>query len=208
MSRKKHIIESVRQDFKEQGCLLLEEKYKNCNTPMKYMCKCGNQSKITFGNFRAGHRCKQCGNKKIKEKLQLTFEYVETFFKEQRCELLEKEYKNYQTKMRYKCSCGDISETTFGHFKAGHRCDKCGGTKRHTLEYMKRYFLNNKCELLENTYINNRIEMKYRCSCGDISKATFNDFQYGKRCKKCVRKRRSGKNNHNYNHIEPPLPQG
>lgn len=198
--RQKHTLKTAKQYFIEQECQLLEEKYKNCNTPMRYMCKCGNQSKITFSNFRAGHRCRQCGDRKIREKLQLTFEYVEAFFKEQGCELLETEYINSKTKMRYKCSCGGISEIIFNHFKKGHRCDKCGGTKRLTLEYVEQYFLDNDCELLEKIYINNRTEMKYRCSCGNISKATFNKFQNGKRCWKCWIEKITGKNNCNYNH--------
>jgi hypothetical protein len=40
---------------------------------------------------------------------KLTYEEVYTRFKEQNCELLDKEYKNSRTKLKYKCSCGNIS---------------------------------------------------------------------------------------------------
>ena len=47
---------------------------------------------------------------------KLTFEYVENFFKEQKCKLLETEYINAHTKMKYKCSCGNDSDTNFNKF--------------------------------------------------------------------------------------------
>jgi len=44
------------------------------------------------------------------------YEYVKGCFKEQGCELLEKEYKNNKTKMKYKCNCKNISKITFSNF--------------------------------------------------------------------------------------------
>jgi hypothetical protein len=129
-----------------------------------------------------------------------TLEYVKSYFEEQGCELLEEKYINNKTKMKYICSCGNISKITFDHFKRGHRCNECGGTKKLTFEYVKNYFKNQGCELLEKEYINNRTEMKYKCSCEDISKATFNKFQNGKRCWKCWIEKITGKNNVNYNY--------
>jgi hypothetical protein len=41
--------------------------------------------------------------------------------------------------------------------------------------------------------------MKYKCSCGNISKITFSGFQQGSRCKKCAIKNNSGENNYNWN---------
>lgn len=61
---------------------------------------------------------------------KLEYNYVYDCFKKQGCELLEKEYINCSTKMRYRCSCENISETTFAHFLTGKRCKKCGIEKR------------------------------------------------------------------------------
>ena len=44
---------------------------------------------------------------------KLTYEYVRDYFSEQGCELLETEYKNCMTKMRYRCKCGNISKISF-----------------------------------------------------------------------------------------------
>lgn len=115
----------IKKFFEEQGCILLSKSYQNNRTKLKYICNCGNESEITFYNFKIGNRCKQCGGKK-----RLTFEYIQQYFKLNSCELLEKEYTNAHVKMKYICGCGNKSEINFNHFQQGRRCQKCGIEKR------------------------------------------------------------------------------
>ena len=186
---KKHTFEYVKQYFKDKGCELLEKEYKNSNTKMKYRCKCGNISEICFNNFKNGQRCKKCsGNEK------LTYKYVYNKFKDNDCELLEKKYKNNMTKMKYKCKCGNISKICFSHFKNGQRCRKCSGVEKLTLKYVRQYFKDKDCELLEKEYINAKTKMKYRCDCGNISKISFSNFKKGRRCQKCSNRKIGEKN--------------
>lgn len=49
--------------FEKNNCELLEKKFINTHTKMKYRCFCGNISYITFNDFRYGHRCMNCGSK-------------------------------------------------------------------------------------------------------------------------------------------------
>lgn len=69
--------------------------------------------------------------------------------------------------------------------------------KRHTYEYIKQYFEDSGCELLSKTYEKNDLPLDYKCSCGNISKITFRNFQSGQRCKKCATERA------NKNRIKP-----
>ena len=55
-------IEELKKEFIESNCVLLEDEYVNSHVPMKYICKCGNQSEINLNNWRNGKRCKICGN--------------------------------------------------------------------------------------------------------------------------------------------------
>jgi hypothetical protein len=130
-----------------------------------------------------------------------TFEYIKQYFKEQECELLEKEYKNNRTKMRYKCNCENISEITFNNFRLGKKCRKCSGSEKHTFQYVKQYFKNHKCKLLETRYKDIDTLIKYECHCSRISKITFYKFKKGQRCKKCgnEKQKRFGKKNHMWN---------
>lgn len=191
----------VKKVFKDAGCELLSDEYINSRIKLEYRCSCGNVSEILWHNFKKGHRCNKCGSKKTAEKQKLTFEFVYNYFKEHGCELLEKEYIDNKIKMEYKCSCENISKICFHHFQDGCRCEKCGLEKRKfSFEFIKKYFEDNGCELLENKYINCGTKMNYICSCGNMSEIIFNSFRQGHKCKKCGIERISGKNNYNYNY--------
>ena len=127
---RKHTFEHVKQYFKQAGCELLEKNYVNNHFHMKYKCACGNNSEISLAHFKQGQRCKKCGIKKYSDKNRDSFEYVQKYFKNQGCELLEKTYKNNDIKLKYRCSCGNISKISFSKFKYGKRCMKCGAKKR------------------------------------------------------------------------------
>lgn len=60
----RHGLEYVKKYFLDHGCILLEDKYVNANTKMRYICNCGKERKITFSCFKNGHRCKSCGYNK------------------------------------------------------------------------------------------------------------------------------------------------
>ena len=178
--KEKLTLEYVKTYFKQQDCELLEKVYTNSNTKMQYLCKCGNDSSISFDNFRSGYRCMKCsGNEK------LTYEFVNNYFKEQSCELLETEYINSYTKMKYKCKDNHITSISWDNFKQGYRCITCSGKEKLTFEFVYNYFKEHNCELLEIEYINANTLMKYRCECQCISKIVFGHFQNGKRCMTC-----------------------
>lgn len=185
----------VRNYFKNNSCELLEKEYINSFVKMEYRCSCGNISKIAFSNFQKGQRCRKCST----EKRKLSYEYIYNYFKKHDCELLETEYKNNYTKMKYKCSCGNNSEITFGNFQKGKRCIKCGRTEKFTFEYVFNFFKEYNCELLETEYNNVFTKMGYKCSCGNISESNFDNFKRYQGCRNCSIKKRAGKNHYNYN---------
>ena len=91
-----------------------------------------------------------------------TFKKVKKYFEDHDCELLETEYIGSQTKMKYRCSCGNEKyKITFSSFKQGHRCRKCSGCEKYTYEEVKKYFEDHDCELYETEYINNSTLMEY-----------------------------------------------
>lgn len=203
MSRKL-TYEYVYNYFEENNCLLLETEYKNNQTLMRYKCVCGEESKIIFSHFKREVRCNKCGAKKTKEKQKHTLKYIKQYFEKNDCKLLEKEYINNKTLMKYKCSCKNISKICFNSFKNGNRCKKCGIKKRSerrklSFNYVKQCFKDQNCELLEIKYIDGRTLMKYKCNCGNMSKITFGSFKRGTRCMKCASLKRSGINSNLYN---------
>jgi len=67
MRKQKYTIEEAKKLFAQEGCLLLEKKYINNNTPMKYICSCGEESSIRMRVFQNGNRCRKCGVKRAME---------------------------------------------------------------------------------------------------------------------------------------------
>jgi hypothetical protein len=170
----------IQKHFTEQNCTLLETSFIDSKTKMKYICKCGNQSVINWNKFQQGERCRKCcGTEK------LTFQFVQNYFLNHKCKLLETEYKNNKSKMKYRCNCGNISTITFADFQGGHRCRKCSGTEKLTFEFVKTYFETKGCQLLETEYVRNNVKMRYICVCKNRSEIRFNDFTKGIRCKDC-----------------------
>ena len=87
----KYTLEYVKHLFEEQGCELLEKEYINNKVSMRYKCNCGNISRTTIKRIRRGDKCRKCGAKERANKTRLKFNFVYNFFKEQGCELLEKD---------------------------------------------------------------------------------------------------------------------
>jgi hypothetical protein len=117
--------------FAEQGCQLLEEKYKNARTKLKYVCNCGSESTIVFDSFKRGNRCKKCGNKKNSLKQTLTQEKAAQFFKDENCELIQG-YKKAKMPVEFLCKCGKKGLKSLNNFQKRPFCKACGILKRLT----------------------------------------------------------------------------
>jgi very-short-patch-repair endonuclease len=61
-------INEVKKIFEKENCTLLEDKYVNSTSKMKYVCSCGNESYITLSKFKQGQRCRGCFKKRIRRK--------------------------------------------------------------------------------------------------------------------------------------------
>lgn len=190
---KKHSYEYIKNYFEENGCILLSETYIDNKQKLDYICSCGNTAQINFHNFKNGRRCKKCEYTRIASKTKLSYEYVYNYFKDNNCTLLSQEYINAKTKMKFICSCGEISEITFDNFKNGGRCKKCRYDKasksmqKHDYNYVKNYIENHECSLLinENNYKGVGQLLEIICVCGNKTNMTFSNFEKGQRCRKC-----------------------
>ena len=109
----------VKEYFSKEGCLLLENNYINNRLKLKYKCKCGNEDKINFNNFKNGKRCRKCSGCEPP-----TTEFISSYFKEKKCKLLDL-YQGANYKMKYVCQCGNKSEINWRNFKNGRRCKNC-----------------------------------------------------------------------------------
>ncbi len=123
--KKKYSIEEVKEIFEKENCELLSKSYVNNSDKLNYICSCGNTSSINLKSFLKGSRCKQCGYEKVKNFHLHSIEEVKEIFEKENCELLSNEYIDYQKKLKYICSCGEVGFTKLDKFKIGQRCGNC-----------------------------------------------------------------------------------
>lgn len=177
---KKYELEEVKKTFLSNGCKFLDTNYQGANFSHNYKCRCGNESKISFANFKNGRRCMNCMGSKKK-----IISDVKKIFLKNGCEFLDSDYYGSRHLHNYKCSCGEIAKTRFYSFSKGHRCSNCGKNKKYDLCEVKNIFKENHCEFLDNFYVNANHKHRYICICGKESGISLKMFLKGQRCSDC-----------------------
>lgn len=117
--------EEVKIQVERLGYTFLSEEFENNHHIVKTRCHCGNERVCQLRSLRVGNGCRTCRD----HEAALTLSVVREYFQSQGCELLQNEYKNARTKLKYRCSCGRESEIVFDSFRRGNRCRDCGGRK-------------------------------------------------------------------------------
>lgn len=118
----------VKEIFAKNDCILLENEFTNSSIPLKYICGCGRESKISLDSFLRGSRCKECGIRKIKDKQKTDFYVVRNEFTKHGYTLLSTEFdfNNNHSKLKYICSCGEEAIATYKSIKNGYlSCKAC-----------------------------------------------------------------------------------
>lgn len=119
-----------------------------------------------------------------------TIENIKELFEQENMQLLETEYINAKTKMKYICSCGYEGFINWNCFQRGIRCPICAIQKikdKQKLKYedVKLEFEKYGFKLLETNYQNTGTPMLCICKCGEETKTTIDAIRRGSGCQKC-----------------------
>ena len=118
-----------------------------------------------------------------------TYEEVKDLFESKGYILLDTEYIDAHTKLRYICKKHPdiIQSTRYNSLQQGKGCPYCVGKAKHTFEEVKNYFESCGYTLLEDTYINANTRMKYQCPHHPTKELyiRYSDLRHGVRCPYC-----------------------
>ena len=193
-------IEKVKKFVEENSeCKLLSTEYKNYTSELKFECKCGNEFKTSFKEFKgrkdrnySKRQCNECGissrtNKRRKSHSQF-IEEVHGLVGNEYMVIGEyiSAFKGIELKHNL---CGHVFTMAPHEFLKGQRCPKCYGTPKKTTEQFKREIkelVGEEYKVL-GEYRGNKVKiLMLHKTCGNRWETTPNHFLRGTFCPKCA----------------------
>lgn len=177
--------EFVKEQFENEGWVLLTVEYKNCEQKLDCVCSKGHRHSISWHNWNSGWRCPICHHEKIANKKRMGIDFIRSEFEKEGYELLSKEYVDAHTKLKYRCPKGHEHNIIWNSWQRGHRCLYCAGNAKLTIEFIRAEFKKEGYVLLTKKYIDNKQKLEYICPKGHEHIISWGDWQQGKRCQEC-----------------------
>lgn len=201
---KKITYEKVKQEFENRGYILLETKYVNALTKMRYICKKHPDivQEIKYNGLQQGRGCKKCGyeivSNKLRQQKKTPYHIAQHKFEEAGLTLLTSEEDYMATSnpiMQFICSCSPelIQQKTWSAFQQTPHCSRCINEKVNMIRRKEHYdeFVHRCIEkgytslsTLED-YINVATPMKYLCVKHGEQTITLSHLREGKGCPIC-----------------------
>lgn len=184
---KKHSIESCKKTARDKGGNCLSDNYINNMSKIKWQCKEGHIWFTSYNSILRGSWCAECSGLK-----RYTIEDCKKTAKKRGGDCLSVEYKNKNTKYKWKCSCGFIWRATYGAIKnSKHWCPECSKIKasikkrKYTIEDCKKTASKKGGIFLSEEYTIANLRYKWQCKNEHIWFTTYSDILKGTWCRKC-----------------------
>lgn len=117
--------EDVQQEFIKRGYELLSREYTRASESLEYRCPAHPNEKLTvrISDLKRGSGCRYCAI----DKMKVPFEDVKYLFEINGYNLLDTEYRNSNTPLRFECPRHPEEETTitYASLIEGHQCLLC-----------------------------------------------------------------------------------
>ncbi|MGA9286788.1 MAG: zinc-ribbon domain-containing protein [Anaerobacillus sp.] len=156
-----------------------------------WRCEKGHEWEARIYKIASGNRCPYCSNKRVGKENCLAYtnkELIKEWHPTKNDDKTPYDFvQGSGKKVWWICEKGhEWQAIIHKRAKRGDGCGICSGkATRYTLDTLKQLFTARGCELLEKEYKSRSTKMKYKCSCGNISKITLDQFHHGELCENC-----------------------
>ncbi|MBM7571566.1 transcription elongation factor Elf1 [Aquibacillus albus] len=151
----------VKEEFEKKGFELIDINYINRNTVMDIKCKKhpDKNIKASYDMLTKNYACPYCNG-------YVDIEDIKIAFLERGLVLLETEYKDSATSMKYYCihHPEKFQYKSWNNFKAGKGCYYCSNSRKLEYNEVKTMFQKSGYILKEKKYINSTTPMLFTCS--------------------------------------------
>lgn len=131
--------------------------------------------------------------------MQKFIDVVRKSFKSEGYVLLTEYYKNNKQQLLCICPNGHEYYINWNHWTSGRRCPCKYNRKKPSIQYIKKSFVDEGCELLSSVYINAHSKLEYICPVGHRQITTWARWNnQGSRCNICFYINNSGPNNYSW----------
>jgi len=177
----KPTIEYIESLSGNKGKCLNANEYKSAHGYLFWECNCGNVFKASYNNVRKGRWCPKCRGRD--EPINKVLENLASNHNGKCLDI--NEFVHGEAPIRWQCEKGHIFEMPYNRVNAGCWCQKCAGVARPTVAFLQSLAKKHRGECLDaESYQNSYTKMSWRCECGHIFKARYQDIRDGAWCPK------------------------
>ncbi len=121
-------FDQIITDFKEHGFTMLSEatEFVNNKSLLRCLCKCGQETRTSWGTVRKAQGCKKCGMQRKGENQKHTKAQVYQFANNQGLDIIDYDYKTSIIPMKFECkTCKFQFEMCLASVKNNSGCPRC-----------------------------------------------------------------------------------
>lgn len=192
MSRPRKSREEWLSFYKEiatsRGGACLSDHFVSGKLKLHWLCAEGHEWEAIPDNVRAGHWCKDCGNKLQGQKKAKTIQWAHQLAADKGGSCLSSEYRNTTTKLHWRCAQGHEWSAVAGAIQQGTWCPVCAGKKPAdmALNELREVAKSRGGECMSDSFWGVKSKMRWRCMKGHEWEAVPDSVRRGTWCPKCI----------------------
>ncbi|MDA1531110.1 zinc-ribbon domain-containing protein [Bacillus cereus group sp. TH260-2LC] len=176
-SGRQKTIEDMQKLAELKGGICLSTEYINNSTKLRWQCSKGHIWDAIPASVQKGTWCPSCNGNK-----QYSLVDMINIAIDRNGECISTEYKNFASKLKWRCNRGHVWETTLASIVAGSWCKEC---LKPSIEDAMKIAREYGGECLSNSYIDSTSKLKWRCESGHVWESILGNIKRGRWCPAC-----------------------